>query len=87
MGKKNKKSKPDRAGSIKDRPPGPGERVLDNGLVYGRWYDGAPQDCPNGCHGVPEGQHVPPCSLNTSQRAPVEDPDGEPTSTEVAAHG
>ncbi len=57
----------------KDRPPGPTDRVLDNGLVYGRWYGGAPQDCPNACRGLPEGLHVPPCPLNTSERAPVKE--------------
>lgn len=63
-----KKKKTKNNGPVsKDRPAGPGERVLDNGLVYGRWYGGAPQDCPNGCFNLPEGQHVPPCELNTSR--------------------
>lgn len=74
MSKKKKTKAKDNgsAAEIKDRPPGPNERVLDNGLVYGRWYGGAPQDCPNSCRGVPEGIHVPPCPLNTSERAEVE---------------
>ncbi len=50
---------------IADRPAGTNDRTLESGLIYGRWYGGAPQDC--GCHGVPEGIHVPPCPLNTSR--------------------
>lgn len=60
---------------IEDRPAGLNDTVLDSGLVAGRWYDGAPQDCPNRCKGLPEGQHVPPCPLNTSEPAPIEEPD------------
>ena len=54
---------------MKDRPPGPKDRETESGLIYGRWYGGALQDC--GCVGVPEGQHIPGCSkgLCTSTRA------------------
>lgn len=71
--KKTKAKDNESATRTKDRPPGPHDRVLDNGLVYGRWYGGAPQDCPNSCRGVPEGIHVPPCPLNTSNRAEPEE--------------
>lgn len=85
---KKKKTKAKDSGSaaeIKDRPPGPNERVLDNGLVYGRWYGGAPQEC--GCHGVPEGIHVPPCPLNTSKRAEPEEAAEETPTEAVSSDG
>lgn len=78
MGKRKTKKKQEPAPVTGDRPAGPNDRVLESGLVYGRWYGGAPQDCPNRCHNLPEGQHVPPCPLNTSQRA-------EPETTEEAS--
>lgn len=58
---------------IADRIAGPKDRTLESGLIYGRWYGGAPQEC--GCHGVPEGIHVPPCHLNLSRRPTTETTD------------
>jgi len=58
---------------MKDRPAGPKDRETESGLIYGRWYGGAEQDCPNRCAGLPEGMHVPPCPLNTSKRAEPEE--------------
>lgn len=91
MSKKSKKAKAKETSIVPDRPAGPGERETESGLIYGRWYGGAKQDCPNGCFGVPEGQHVPPCPLNTSKRAepeapdPVEEEADTPAETEEAA--
>ena len=72
---------------IEDRPAGPNDTVLESGLISGRWYDGAPQDCENRCHGLPEGQHVPPCPLNTSERPPVEEPDESTSETAAISDG
>lgn len=56
----------------KDRPAGKNDRELDNGLIYGRWYGGAMQNC--GCHSVPEGMHHPGCEMGlcTTKRAEPE---------------
>ena len=80
MSKKSKKKK--ESSVTPDRPLGPAEHETESGLVYGRWYVGAPQDCPNRCHSLPEGQHVPPCPLNTSQRA---EPEGDAQVEEATA--
>lgn len=72
MAKKTKKKEPP---FIADRPAGPHDKKLESGLIYGRWYGGAVQNC--GCFNTPEGIHHAGCKhgLCTSERAAVEAPE------------
>lgn len=72
MSKKTKKKEPP---FMADRPAAPNDKVMESGLIYGRWYGGAQQDC--GCFGTPEGIHHAGCKkgLCTSSRAAVEVPE------------